>query len=76
MVVDISHKATLGWKNNIVQLRKWNPMFNHSLNIALINATWNEKNWIWLTKHSPSNSKHMEKYSRMEQWCMPNFTHM
>jgi len=31
MVLNISHKATLGWRNNIVQLSKWNPMFNHSL---------------------------------------------
>ncbi len=36
MVIDISYKVTLGRRNNIVQLRKWNPMFNHSLNIALI----------------------------------------
>jgi len=27
-------------------------------------------------QNSFSNSRHMEKYSRMEQWGMPNLTHM
>jgi hypothetical protein len=76
IVVDISHKATLDEETTLYnQASGIQCSITHWV-IHWYNVTWNERNWGWLTKHSPSNFEHMRKYSTREQRRMPNLTHM
>jgi len=77
MVLNIlNHNATL---DEEITLCNKASGIQHSIThwvILWYNVTWNEKNWGWLTKHSPFKFEHMKKYLRMEQWDMPNLTCM